>query len=116
VHIDVRDLTGEQRLAVIRGFEFSKSRWWSYVDSSRHTNCHCRNDIPSTKGFTDYASYMAAKPYCRYGWVNLEAIAEHGTIEVRLLEGTSNVKKVIQWVVDLLMFVESVLTVQKVLV
>jgi len=114
VHINVRDLTDEQRFSVIKAFAASKDRWFNYVDPDRHTNTYCDVDLP-TPG-NDYNAYMRNYPNTRYCWCNLKSIMTHGTIEIRLLEGTDDVKKVIDWVVMLLEFVESVLVVEEMLV
>jgi hypothetical protein len=106
VHIDVRDLSKEQRFEVIKAFKDNKAYWFSRVDSSRHKNTFCGGDYGEIKEDDNYDSYMNRIGGERYVWCNLQSIYKFGTIEIRLLEGTENVDKVVAWVTDLLQFVD----------
>lgn len=113
VHIDMRDLSGDERFAVIKAFKASKQRWFDYVHRNRHSNHYCCSDIPDISPNDDYDSYMERAARNRYVWCNLDAIYRHRTIEIRLLEGTDNVGKVVKWVVQILEFVEAALKVHR---
>jgi len=106
VHINVRDLTFDERLAVIKKFEETKDKWFSRVDPDRLDNTFCSGDNPPVKDDDDYSSYMGSIDGDRYKWLNLTSVYSHGTFEVRLLEATDNVDKVTQWVTDLLAMVD----------
>lgn len=111
VHINTRDMKPDEKYAVIKAFKATKSRWWDYVDSSRHRNHYCCGDIPEIKEGESWVDYVGRAAHDRYVWCNLDALCKHGTIEIRLLEGTSNVKKVTDWVVMLLTFVDTAINV-----
>jgi hypothetical protein len=113
VHVDMRDLSDDERFAVIKAFKQSKKRWFDYVDSSRHSNSYCCSDIPEISPNDDYASYTERAARNRYVWLNLDALYRHRTIEIRLLEGSSNAGKVVNWVVQIMEFVEAALNVHR---
>jgi len=106
VHINVRDLTYDERFAVIKEFEKTNDKWFSRVDSSRMRNTFCKGDNPPTADYDNYSDYLYAAGGDRYKWFNLTSVYSHRTFEVRLLEGTDNVDKVVQWVIDLLATVD----------
>jgi len=108
VHIDIRDLTPEQRFTLIKAFKANKRTFHDKVDYARHSNEHCRYDLPDIKPGDDYHSYMERLSTNRYTWVNLNAIKKHGSVEVRLHEATDDPDVVTEWVIFVVMFVESV--------
>jgi hypothetical protein len=109
VHIDVRDLTDNQRLMLIKAFKSSKKLFYDKVDSSRHTNTYCRRDIPDVCSDDTYTTYMRRVTNDRYCWVNLCSIRKHGSIEIRLHHATDNPQVVIDWVIFLMQFVTDTL-------
>jgi len=110
VHIDIRDLDDNQRMRLINAFQNTKQLWYNCVDITRHSHKFCRGDLPPTD--CDFQSYLAR---CRknngygdcgrYRWVNVLSYEEHGSIEIRLLEATNDVEKVVGWVANLVNFV-----------
>jgi len=117
VHIDVRDLNEQQMFDLVKAFKATKKSWWGYVDSDRHTNRHCRFDLPLHFACTSFDEFIRRSEMvdftARYRWLNLEAIGEHGSIEIRLHEGTKDVDKVTEWVARLVNFVEDVVNMSK---
>ena len=110
VHIDVRDLTEDQLLMLVRAFRTNKELFYSRVSPERHTNTFCKHAIPYIREEDDWHSYMGRISGTRYRWINLQSVSKHGSIEVRLHEATEDSDKVVEWVVFLMTFVETVLS------
>jgi len=109
VHVDVRDLSPDERLALVRKLKANKHVFFGKVDESRHNNVYCCGDIPDVHANDTWLSYYRRVLHNdRYCWVNLHAVTEHGSVEFRLHEATENVEEVIEWVTFLVEFVESV--------
>ncbi len=106
VHIDIRDLNKAERFAVIKAFSKSKDEWFSKVNPDRWDNSYCNGNMVDPDDYDNYDNYMRNLGYARYQWCNLQSISKHGTIELRLLEATDNVNKVVGWITDLLRFVD----------
>jgi len=111
VHIDVRDLTENQILDLLKEFKRTKDRWFDYVDSERHNNRYCRNDLPEVRNDESLTDYIGKHKSTRYYWLNVKAIQQHGSIELRLHEATDDIDKVIEWVAMLVNFVSEVVAV-----
>jgi len=113
VHIDVRDLTEQQRFDVIKAFITTKSKWFGYVDEYRHSHKFCCDEVPAPRFNEDWNTYLSrsrreAADCSRYRWCNIESVSDHGSIEIRLHEGSRDIEKVIKWIAMLVNFVSEV--------
>jgi Putative amidoligase enzyme len=96
VHLDMRHLNS-RRVGLIGkrlGRALPILKW--IVDPSRHDNHYCKLEVgPLTRGRDN-----------RYYAVNMQAFTQYGTIEVRMHGGSTNGRKIKNWV-ELLRFIAS---------
>jgi Putative amidoligase enzyme len=103
LHLDMRGELDNSKYAIAYAYHKTQEVWLSFVDCRRHLGgyCHtlqwaCRDIDLAVEAGIRY--YHFAKSGARYNWCNLSAIYDHGTIEIRLHEGTCDSVAVINWV------------------
>lgn len=96
VHLDARHLQekGVKRIGRRLGNALPVLKW--IVDPSRHTNNYCALAVSEFRDSRDY----------RYNAINLTSWFEFKTVEVRLHGGSTNFKKIKNWI-ELLRFLAS---------
>jgi len=111
VHVDVRDLNERQLLDLVRAFNNTKKTWFRKVSKDRWNNEYCclENKYP---GEEKWDSWVRRNGCDRYRWVNFCAVQDHGSVELRLLEGC-DVDKVVEWITMAVNFVEQVVNMDK---
>jgi len=109
----VRDLDDQQLFDLIKAFKTTKDLWFDYVDRHRRNSYYCRTDLPNIMWGETFTAYYTRASRIRNRWVNLMAIRAHGSIELRLHEGTANLKKVQEWVARIVNFAEDVVNMSK---
>ena len=113
VHVDARDLTGEQIARFIGAYVDRQADFDEFVSPSRRNNRrYCQNMSEPEKAQVkdSFKARREAPGYMnRYRTVNCTAFARLGTIEFRQHHGTTNPKKAIAWVETLLAMANSVL-------
>jgi len=100
-HIHVGNLTEEAASAVLSFFARYEEVFFSLVPNHRRGNNYCTRLSPSMRaGIVRGASFEslsdawgAARP-----WLNANSFRKHGTLEVRLPEGTTNIKQIKGWI------------------
>lgn len=112
LHIDVRDLTDEQRHRVYYAYKLTEDLWFRFVSSRRERNTYCKK-IDACADDIRYADFDACARAAydstdRYTWCNILAFDTHGTIEIRLHHGTIGKADVTAWIKAHLRFVEIV--------
>lgn len=113
LHIDMTDLSDDERYIVFAAYIATEDWWLSKVDDSRDNNSYCMKigeramlDVfaahASCRDFREFAGYRD-----RYFWMNIAAYRKHSTFENRLHHGTWSYRDVERWVVTNLRFVEA---------
>ena len=95
VHIDVSDLTREQKDNLYKWWQVYEPLFYAMTAPSRRKNTYCR----STYGVP--SSYHASH---RYHAFNMDSESKHGTFEIRLHHGTIEAFKIKAWCQLLLAF------------
>lgn len=124
LHVDVSDLSTDQRCNILEAYLYTYSVWAAFMDSERRNNKYCRavrwnvsdlNAIGTEEEFNGFCDGQSRFEYpndsgdCgRYRWINVMAYTEHGTFELRLHSATVNGEKVCNWVKAHVKFVDCV--------
>lgn len=98
VHVDVRDLTNDQRTNIIKWFQHTEKQWFGIVNPNREDNSYC-------KPISDVA--INRMDHDRYRALNTDAYGKHGTFEFRLHHGTINKQEIEQFVATAVNFIET---------
>ena len=109
LHIDARDMSTEQRQKVAFAYWATEKLWGRFVPTSRRKNSYC-GPIEWQVGVLLTDLSMVVRNYRRYCWLNLAALSDHRTIEIRLHTSTLDADKVTNWVKAHLRFVEWAMT------
>jgi len=100
IHLDTRDLSKEDLINLHYVYKKIEPYMKYYVNSKRITNTYCKSLNKIEKGeYIDKEgktihNFLAGD---RYRAVNFEALNEHGTIEIRLMEGTTDYNRIYEW-------------------
>lgn len=108
LHVGVGDLSEDQRKAVAKAYYYSQRLWQSFVSESRRSNSYCP-DLRWTD--TDVDNCDNFEWFCdqdRYQWFNLAAWGKHQTFEVRLHGASLNGRKINNWIIAHIRFIEYV--------
>jgi hypothetical protein len=99
VHIDARDLSSEELLQVAYAYRKTYPLWKRLVASRRRDNSMCGTpqydleDIKAAEHFEDFAETRD-----RFEFVNWRAYLCHGSIEVRVYQGSLDAQEICNWV------------------
>lgn len=121
VHVGARDLSVDQIRTIVKRYAHNESVIDSMMPRSRResNNTYCQSLSGVVGGRMDRASsneaLQSAMNYDRYFKVNLMSIARHGTIEFRQHSGSLNASKVSNWVKFCLNFVETTISMMRVI-
>ena len=108
LHIDIRDLSPEERRKVAMAYCLTYRAWSAFVSDSRRRNAYCTSH-PSSWIDSLYISWQAFRSNLRggrYWWTNWSS--PHGTVEIRLHSGTIDGAKVTNWAIAHCRFVDRV--------
>lgn len=114
VHVDVRDLTVAQVRSIMAVYVAVESALYSACGKNRYNNIYCPGITASTTMAQSMRNMMQDNSkffdgilgWCKYSGINLRAIAELGSIEFRMHEGTVQIERVHGWVNLILSLVE----------
>lgn len=113
VHVNARDLSGADVLNCIRRYAMHESQIDGFMPQSRRggNNSYCRamdEIVRAIRNVPESATAMqvAQRIYERYYKLNVQAFTRHGTIEFRQHSGTVDYRKMINWIVFCVAFVE----------
>jgi biotin operon repressor len=113
VHVNARDLTGADVLNCIRRYATHESQIDGFMPVSRRgvNNTYCRameDVVRAVRNVSESATAMqvAQRIYERYYKLNVQAFTRHGTIEFRQHSGTVDYRKMINWIIFCVQFVE----------
>lgn len=103
VHVDVRQLTLQQIVALLLTYLTVENLLFKFVGNSRRTNIFC-TPISET-GIIEGVSadpkkfiHSIQNTWMKYTGLNLLPIANFGSVEFRHMPGTNNVNKLLAWV------------------
>lgn len=91
VHIDMSGYSEFELRNIAESYYRTQDAWFYLVAPSRRTNSYCRK-FSEDYDYTDFR-YIP----CRYYWANWKAYDEHGSLEIRLHQGTLSAKKIKNW-------------------
>jgi len=109
IHSDARDLTSNQCLQVAYAYRKTYPMWKKFVSRGRSDNSMCGSpqynceDIRAAEHFEDFAESRD-----RFEFVNWRSYLCHGSIEVRLYQGTLSAREICNWVILHLRFIDAV--------
>jgi hypothetical protein len=113
VHVNARDLSGADVLNCIRRYALHESQIDGFMPQSRRggNNTYCRamdEVVRAIRNVSESATplQVAQRIYERYYKLNVQSFARHGTIEFRQHSGTVDYRKMINWIVFCVAFVE----------
>lgn len=116
VHIDFRDFTLAQYRRFLYLYLLLEPLLYSFCEKSRENNIFCipwyktpsliRNTLNSGELISPDRNTANIKYALKYSGLNLRALGEKGSVEFRMLEATTNIDKIFQWVNILLGVVE----------
>ena len=107
LHMDMNNETMADIKKIVLGYYYFEQMFLKLVSPDRLRSTYSRpvNFNRSTATKSDDMSDMA-RDRSRYEWLNLRAYRNHGTLEIRLLEGTQDADKIKDWINLNLCFVE----------
>ena len=109
VHIDARDLSSEELLQVAYAYRKTYPLWKRFVARRRCDNSMCGNpqyelsDIKAVEHFEDFAEARD-----RFEFVNWRAYLCHGSIEIRIYQGSLDACEICNWVSIHARFIDAV--------
>jgi hypothetical protein len=114
LHFSAFDLTDAEKYGVYAAYLVLQDWFFAQVNRSRQGNSYCRK-FSVGDNWQDLQSAIAEKTtfkkftnyWDRYGWINLGAFCEHGTIENRLHHAVREFEPVRRWVILNLRFVRA---------
>ena len=92
LHLDMVNTPIDARERITDGYILTEEIWQSFVYSGRRDNRFC-HPIENTED--EFPCSVSTDRQC---WLNLYALAQHGTIEIRLHTSTLNSEKVSNWI------------------
>lgn len=111
VHIDARDLTGEQIARLMTAYVDRQSAFDRMVSPSRVGGGYCRpmREAEKLQHVESLKANRTPHPYAeRYRTVNVTSLGRTGTVEFRQHQGSLNATKIGAWVKTLLALASSV--------
>ena len=100
IHLDTRDLTREDLINLHYIYKKIEPYFIYYVRKDRINNSYCKPLNKIGKGEyidKDGKTIDNYSPDDRYRAVNFHSLKEHGTIEIRLMEGNIDYEKIKEW-------------------
>jgi len=99
VHFDMSNETQEGMKAIIAAMILTYDVWKMFVYENRHCNHYCHaSGVELDKLFQAPDIHRFCNRPTRYEWLNLCALTEHSTFEVRLHHGSIDGKTIVNWV------------------
>ncbi len=102
LHIDMRGESADSLKAIALAYHTTYKVWKDCVENHRHTENYCcpsHNELSEYHSLSDKNDWTHFTRYkSRYDWVNWNAYNLHGSLEIRLHEGTVDGKTVCNWV------------------
>jgi len=119
VHVDARDLSGADILNIIRRYAANEAQIDSFMPTSRRgtNNTYCRTMEDVVRAVRNVSESATTRQVCervyeRYYKLNVQAFTRHGTVEFRQHNGTVDWRKMVNWIIFCVQFVEDSRTIQ----
>ena len=113
LHCDMREESVCSFKNTVLAYHYTYPFWKGTVSNLRRVNDTCAqhrynaDDIQGApNGIEEYKDWAAN--WTRYTWINIDSWDWHGSLEIRLHEGTSDKKDVINWILAHLRFIDVV--------
>jgi hypothetical protein len=108
VHFDMRNETEDSLKAIAYAYSLTYPMWCALVPDNRSENAYCGSpEYDSRYVILEDWDYFVGK--CdRFEYVNWRAYLVHGSMEIRLYQGTLNATEICNWVLIHSLFIESV--------
>ena len=113
VHVDARDLRGADVLNCIRRYAQHEAQIDGFMPVSRRgtNNTYCRameDVVRAVRNVSESATtrQVCERVYERYYKLNVQAFMRHGTVEFRQHSGTVDWRKMVNWIIFCIQFVE----------
>ena len=100
LHLDVTNNTDLQIRHIASAYAYTHRFWCQLVKSYRAYDCNYCHPLTWTgdRMATEYHFREFCRDQNRYCWMNLQSFVRHGTIEIRLHEGTLDSKRICNWI------------------
>ena len=102
LHINMKDEDSNGLKAIAYAYHLTQEVWESFVNSRRVGYSYCDKQCTSISDFQNLDSLDDWKRFsqhnCRNEWVNWVAYTSHGSLEIRLHEGTVDSQGVRNWI------------------
>lgn len=98
IHLDAQDLSEEEEKRIYYLYQKLEGVMYSFVHPRRLGNRYCLPLPKRTKEEFKNKSFYGLYTKDRYRAVNFTAIDKYGTIEIRVMEGTTNTEKILEWI------------------
>jgi hypothetical protein len=109
LHIDVSQMDGWRRRKVAYAYAVTQRFWKRLVPSWRRNARWCANMQTRPTDWKREGSFNNLSfNNTRYCWCNTSAYQRHGTIEIRLHQGTLRTREIVNWIKLHLWFVDRV--------
>ena len=114
LHIDCNDLDGIMKKRVYYAYKLTEKLWQRFVPSRRYQSCcYCRSiaiEAPRIREmrFSEIKNEVSRHGNHRYVWCNLLSLDSHGTIEIRLHNGTVEAEVVTNWIKAHVLFIDRI--------
>lgn len=110
IHLDMRDEKRAALKSIAYAYVVTSDLWATFVEPYRADNYSmcCRTSLTRERLEDARRFTYLARSINRFEWFNIAAYARHGTIEIRLHEGSLNIRAIRYWVMAHLRFVDAV--------
>ena len=112
LHMDLQSETIERIKSLALAYHYTRPIWFGCMPSHRRESTWCSGQCWTSDTFrnlVDIDELRQESGYCdRYNWLNWAAYLDHGTVEMRLHESTTNGEDVVGWIVANLSFADAV--------
>ena len=113
LHCDLSDTDKQQRKAIALAYHLTVDIWHSMIAAERNDTGYSQKTAKyyNAQEIVNCDTHSGApRVHTRYTWINWQAFAKHGTVELRCHHGTTDAREVATWVKAHLRFIDAVRT------
>lgn len=108
VHFDMRNETEESLKAIAYAYSLTYPMWCALVPGNRSNNAYCGGlDYSPDEILKEDWEYFVGKRD-RFEYINWRAYLVHGSMEIRLYQGTLDATEICNWIKIHAMFIDSI--------
>ena len=112
LHCDVGDESAARYKSIALAYHYTYGFWKGTVTRGRRNNTYCKSHVYRVSdirniGDTTNSIRSFTDSYDRYAWCNVASYGTHGTIELRIHEGTKSHKDVVNWAIAHTRFIDA---------